>query len=381
MKKILYLDLSSGISGDMLIAALLSAGASFEALKKGLKKIPLKGYELNVHEVSRGGVKATKFDVSIKGKTKPLDFAGMRKLIDGSTLSEEIKKKGLSIIRSLFEAEAKVHGATIKKVHLHELGSPDTVIDILGTLICLRMLGIDEITSSPLNVGGGFIESEHGRLPVPAPATGMLLRGLPVYSSGFPYELVTPTGAALARRLVREFGGMPVMKFEGMGIGAGSKNIKEHPNVLRAYLGERDAAHDEIIVLETNIDDMDPRIYSYLMDRLFEKGALDVFLTPIIMKKSRPAVKITVLSNEKEADDMRKIIFEETSTLGIRKYAARRTVLPREIVLRKTEFGPIRFKTRTLNGKTFENPEYEDCAKAARKTGLPLKDIFRRLSS
>jgi len=381
MKKLLYLDSSSGISGDMLIGALLSAGASFEALKKELKKIPLKGYGLKVREVSRGGVRATKFDVSIKEKIKPLGYSGMSKLIRGSGLPQKTKEKGLSIIRGLFEAEAMVHKTTISKVHLHELGSPDTIIDVFGALICLDLLGVDEVYSSPLNIGGGFIEGEHGRLPVPAPAAAELLKGVPVYSTGVPLELVTPTGAALIKHLVKEFGNMPVMLYESMGLGAGGRDLKEQPNVLRAYLGSRGPGPDEVTVLETNIDDMNPQIHPYLMERLFDNGALDVFFTPVIMKKSRPAVLVSVLCHEKDAHTLKRIVFEETTTLGIREYRARRSVLHREILTRKTRFGPIRFKTYTFAGKTFENPEYEDCAKAARESGLPLKELLRLLSS
>jgi uncharacterized protein (TIGR00299 family) protein len=388
MKRILYLDCSSGVSGDMLIGSLLSAGASFSGLKRELKKIPLKGYEVRKREVLRAGVRAAKFDVSEptpapsgegQGKRKPLGFNEMRKLVTSSPLKEEIREDGLSIVRSLFEAEAKVHKTPIEKIHLHELGSPDTVIDVLGTLICMDLLKVDEVHSSPLNIGGGFIQTEHGRLPVPAPATAELLKGLPVYSSGAPFELVTPTGAALIRYLAKSFGHMPQIELLSTGVGAGGRDI-EAPNVLLAFIGMAPSAREEILVLETNIDDMDPRIYSYLMDRLFENGVLDVFLTPIIMKKSRPAALLSVLCDKKDSGALKEIIFEETSTLGIREYAAQRTVLSRKIVTRKTPFGPIRFKIFSLNGKEFESPEYDDCVKAARKSGIPLKEILKRLS-
>lgn len=374
-----FFDCSSGISGDMCIGALLSAGASFEKFQKELAKIRLKGVRVSVSKVKRAGMEALKFDVRIEKKTATLSLPQMNKLIGASSLPEHIKKKGILIIKDIFTAEAKVHGTAPEKVHLHELGSPDTVIDVMGTLICLDLLGINEVYSSPLNLGGGFIKTEHGKLAVPAPATVRLLEGVPVHSTGIKYELVTPTGAALVRNLARNFGNMPLMRLEKSGSGAGTRDFEEVPNILRVFIGERQSAEGEITVLETNIDDMNPQIYDYVMEKLFKAGALDVFLTPIIMKKSRPAVKLSVLCENGKSAEMKKIIFGETTTIGIREFRVERTTLPRNIETRETELGKIRFKTYNFAGENYSNPEYDDLVQAARKSGMPLRKIMEKI--
>ncbi|MEW6714986.1 MAG: nickel pincer cofactor biosynthesis protein LarC, partial [Nitrospirota bacterium] len=318
---IAYFNCTSGISGDMILGALVDAGVPLEKLKKELSKLPVSGYELKTRKVKRGGLKATKVDVVIKKevrsqKSEVRRWKDIEKIIKASKLSSDIKEKGLVIFKRLFESEAKVHGETFNEVHLHELGAVDCVVDIFGALIGLDLLSIDAIYSSPLNLGSGTIKTEHGILPVPAPATVRMLKGVPVYSSGVQFELTTPTGAVLISSLAKEFGSLPKINILKSGIGAGDKNFREQPNVLTMIIGEKfknlpsplfakegnilsptlekgdkgGFSDDNIIVIETNIDDMNPQVYEYVMERLFEAGALDVFLTQIIMKKGRPGV-------------------------------------------------------------------------------------------
>ncbi len=401
-RRILWLDCSSGISGDMFIGALISAGAPLARLKSELLgKIPLKNVRISAGKVLRmGSFAATKFDVKEHAGARPLGWNEMKRIVRESALPDDIRRKGLDIIKSLFDAEAKIHGLKgAGEVHLHELGSADTVIDVFGSLVCLKLLGVEEVRSSPVNLGGGTAGTHHGRLPVPAPATALLLEGLPVYGGAPPFELTTPTGAALLKGLAKGFSQMPCMRLEKTGFGAGRMDFKDFPNVLRAFIGEPLAGagdngksesesenpenDGDVTVIETNIDDMNPQIYGLLMERLFEAGALDVFLTQIIMKKGRPAIKITMLCNPGDAARMQEIIFSETTTLGVRFYRAGRSTLPRRIETYQTAFGPVRFKISPSGRKGVrrEVPEYEDCLKAARKTGLPLKEVFSRLQS
>ncbi|MDA8324749.1 MAG: nickel pincer cofactor biosynthesis protein LarC [Nitrospiraceae bacterium] len=401
-KKIIWLDCSRGISGDMLIGALISAGAPLRRLESELfDKIPLKDVRLGARRVRRMGFAATKFDVKeagfdVKEAGGPrFGWDEIRRLVKESTLPDGIRETGLGIMKSLFDAEAKIHGLRAETVHLHELGSADTIVDVFGALVCLKLLGVEEVFSSPVNLGGGTVDTRHGRLPVPAPATALLLEGLPVYGGPPLFELTTPTGAALVKGLAKGFSQMPYMTLRKCGCGAGRMDFKDFPNVLRAFIGETPGAEqkhaeNDVTVIETNIDDMSPQIYGHLMERLFKAGALDVFLTPIIMKKGRPAIKITALCNPQDAPRMKEIIFSETTTLGVRFHQAGRTTLPREIETFPTVFGPIRFKISYPDGeggradgkgKRQEIPEYEDCLKAARKTGVPLKEVFRRLNS
>ncbi len=321
--KIAYFDCFSGISGDMCLGALVNAGVSLKAIEKELRKIPVSGYHLTSKKVQRSHIAAFKVDV-IQSSTRAGSSANQSgdlsllkdvdKIIHASSLSEEIKRKGTNIFRRIFEAEALVHGKFPGTVHLHELGAIDCMVDIFGTLIGLDILGIEQIYASPVNLGCGVVETEHGKLPVPAPAVAEILKETPVYSKHVSLELTTPTGAAIIRELSSGFGGMPVMNTEIIGTGAGSKDLKDWPNVLRIFIGDfqdsivkgTDAGQhgkDKIIVIETNIDDMNPQLYESVMENLFKAGALDVFLTQIIMKKSRPGIKLTVLCIEsKEAE-------------------------------------------------------------------------------
>ncbi len=393
--KIAWFDCSYGISGDMLIGALLSAGAPLDRLQAELEKLALEGVRTGLRRVLRKGLAATKFDVTVSGGKHPLGWKDMSGIVSKSPLAADIKKTALDIIKNLFEAEAKVHGlGKIEEVHLHELGSPDTVVDVLGALICLRLLGVETTYSSPVNLGGGTVDTQHGRFGVPAPATALLLEGAPVYGASLSqaFELTTPTGAALIKGLSTSFGPMPPMLLEKTGAGAGEKDPKTFPNVLRVFIGEAQEAsrryvqggkdkEEGILVIETNIDDMNPQIYGYLLEKLLKAGALDAFLTPVIMKKGRPAIKLSVLCGLNKAPSLKELIFKETTTLGVRFYHAGRSTLEREIETIKTEFGPVRFKTSSRNGRASKSPEYDDCVKIAIKTGLPLREVMERLSA
>lgn len=377
--KTAYFDCSSGISGDMLLGALVDAGADalIEDIEKEIKKLKLKGYRLTRKKVKRGGLSATKVDVELTAKQPPRRFRDIKAVIDKSTLSPDIKKSTLNIFKRLFESEAGVHGGRHDRVHLHELGAIDCLIDVVGTLVALKHFAIGKVYASAINLGSGVVKTSHGLLPVPAPATAEMLKGVPVYSSG-EGELTTPTGAAIIREITSGFGGMPPMAFKKIGTGAGSENLKDRPNVLRVFIGETTTSVDDVVVLETNIDDMDPRIYEYVMERLLKEGALDVCLTQVVMKKSRPGVRLTVLSSEEKRTALEEIIFRETTTLGIRRYRAQRSVLEREIKKVQTGFGKIRVKEARLGGKLLRvEPEYEDCKRAARKSGVPLRDVIR----
>jgi uncharacterized protein (TIGR00299 family) protein len=387
---IAYFNCFSGISGDMILGALVDAGVSIEELKKELTKLPIGGYELKSKTVKKTGTKATKVDVVLKAedgrrKAEVRKWQDIQKIINTSKLSEEIKQKGLQIFRRLFEAEAKVHGGRIQDIHLHELGAVDCIVDIFGTLIGLDLLGIEKVYSSPLNVGSGTIKTGHGTLPVPAPATARLLKGITVYSSGTLFELTTPTGAVLISSLAESFTPMPRMNISKTATGAGDKDFKDHPNVLLMIIGEeaeggRRKTEDGITVIETNIDDMNPQVYEYVMERLFRAGALDVFLTQIIMKKGRPGITLSVLCDETRQDDLMDIILTETTSIGLRFYRAERKILQREIRAVRTKYGNMHMKVAQLGkGIRKSSPEYEDCKRIAKKFNIPLLEVMKAI--
>ncbi|MBI4842873.1 MAG: nickel pincer cofactor biosynthesis protein LarC [Nitrospirae bacterium] len=388
---IAYFDCFSGISGDMILGALVDAGAPLDKLKKELSKLPVSGYELKAKAVKRGGLRAVKVDVVVKqsaisNQQSAKKWKDIERIIRISKLSDDIKQKGLAIFRRLFDAEAKVHGEKFNEVHLHELGAVDCIVDIFGALIGIDILGITEIYSSPLNVGGGSVKTEHGMLPVPAPAALALLKGVPVYSSGIEHELATPTGAVMISSLSKGFIPFPDMKVSGTGIGAGGKDLKEQPNVLRMITGELSAVScqpsaERVSVIETNIDDMNPQVYEYVMEKLFDAGALDVWLTNIIMKKGRPAVKLSLLCDETLVDELTRIIFTETTSIGVRFYTAGRKVLERKIKSAETKFGNINVKVSSLDGKILKaTPEYDECRKTAKKHGIPLMKVIEAVT-
>ena len=385
---IAYFDCFSGISGDMILGALVDAGAPPEKLGKELLRLPVKGYKLNVGKVKRAGLSATKVDVEIQGaggRGQDLrKWRDIEKIIGKSSLSGEIKQKGLSIFKRLFEAEAEVHGGRYDRIHLHELGAVDCIVDIFGALIGLDILGIDSVYSSALNLGSGTVKTGHGLLPVPAPATVELLKGIPVYSSDVPFELTTPTGAALISSLAVGFGSMPHMNISATGTGAGNKNFKEQPNILRLLTGSDmhgTRTLDGVAIIETNIDDMNPQVYEYVLEKMFEAGALDVFLTQIIMKKGRPGIKLTILCSEDKKDNLVNIALKETTSIGVRFYRADRKILQRGIKSKNTEYGRVRVKTSRLGREIQKtSPEYEDCKKIAKKFNIPLIEVIKTIA-
>lgn len=387
--KIAYFDCFSGISGDMCLGALVDAGVSIEEIGTELMKLPLEGYTLLKKKARRSNLSATKVDVALSpsagensyeaGSIHVRGWSDIEEIIKTSLLSADLKRKGQEIMKSLYRAEAEVHGTSLGKVHLHELGAVDCLVDVFGTLIALDLLGVQAVYSSPVNVGGGNVETSHGILPAPAPATAKLLRGIPVYSSGIPFELTTPTGAAILKSLSTAFGSVPSFIPESIGMGAGKRNIEGSPNVLRIWIGEKsDEEHvkDTVTLIETNIDDMSPQVYEYVMDQLFRKGALDVYATQILMKKSRPAVKLSVLCRRTDKDELIRTVLHETTSIGVRYFEMPRVVLKRRSVLVDTRYGKVRMKVSGEGEEELYMPEYEDCKKIARKKGVPLLRVI-----
>ncbi|MBI2652244.1 nickel pincer cofactor biosynthesis protein LarC [Candidatus Woesearchaeota archaeon] len=376
--KTAYFDCFSGISGDMIIGALIDLGLDFNYLKKELKRLNLKGYKIEAKKIIKNGIGAVKFDVIAKNKhDKERNLKEINEIINNSRLDNEAKNTLKKIFHKIATAEAKVHNKPISKIHFHEIGAIDTIIDVAGAVIGIKKLGIEKIYCSKLNVGSGFVEFSHGRFPVPAPATAEILKNIPIYHNNLEAELVTPTGAAIITALSNYFGEMPAMKVQKIGYGAGTKDL-EQPNVLRIFFGEESKIENETInIVETNIDNMNPEIFTYVVDKLMENGALDVYLTNIIMKKGRPAIKLTVLAETKDIDRLCDIIFDETTTLGVRIYPATRKKLEREIKNIKTKYGNVKVKISKLNGE-IKNimPEYEDCVKIAKENKIPLKKVY-----
>lgn len=383
MMKIAYFDCFSGISGDMCLGALVDAGASLEEIVKRLKSLPLRGYRLTERKVLRAGVAATKVDVVLSSKAASEHSSGRRwgdieKIVRSSSLPPVIRQKGLDIFRLLFAAESKVHGMPFKKIHLHELGAIDCVVDIFGTLIGLDLLGVKDICASPVNLGAGFVETAHGEMPVPAPATAEILKNVPVYSSGPRFELATPTGAAIVKRLASAFGDIPLIAPQKIGSGAGTGDFTQGPNILRIFIGDLQGkkAGEAVTVIETNIDDMNPQAYEYLFERLFEEGALDIFMTHTLMKKMRPGIKLSVLCSEAIRNDLIRLILRETTSIGVRYYEASRVTMERSWRHVGTAHGRVRIKTSSLGEIEKSYPEYEDCKAAAKKYGVPLLKVI-----
>jgi uncharacterized protein (TIGR00299 family) protein len=437
--RILYLDCFAGISGDMMIGALLDLGLDLADLQIALGRLPLDGYRLEASKVSRGGIQATQFKVILDGPAgEQLADAEFREvlpdqpeleehghhhhhhhhagesatstsmhrslreilaLIGASDLSDQVKTRATRIFTRLGEAEAQVHGMPPEQVHFHEVGSTDAIIDIVGTAIGLELLGVERIYASALHVGSGFVRAAHGLLPVPAPATANLLTGVPVYTTSAKGELVTPTGAAIVTALANEFGPMPLMIPQAVGYGAGSRE-RAFPNVLRAHLGEESMAADPpagrtpfpeqhdapanpagyhdgpAMIIEANIDDMNPQLYEHLMERLLEADALDVVLLPVQMKKNRPGTMVKVLAHPDSVDQLLAIIFTESTSIGVRTYEVTKHMLQRSVETVQTRFGPVRVKVARLKTRPANiAPEYEDCRRLARQHRVPLKEV------
>ena len=384
VKNIIYFDCFSGISGDMILGALVDLGVNFKTICKNLDGLNIKGYKLVSQRVKRNGISGTKINVVIDRSHKvkhkhSRSFNDIKDLIKKSKLSEKVKFDSIEIFHRIGKVEAKIHGTTLNKIHFHELGAIDSILDIVGGSLGMSLLNPGIVHSSPLNTGEGIVKCEHGILPIPAPATMKLLEGIPCYSNGIKKELTTPTGAAFIGHFADEYGSMPNMCILGSGYGAGDNELKEVPNLLRIVHGEiiELSGTSVMKVVETNIDDMSPELYDHVMDELFKAGAVDVFMTSVYMKKNRPGTLLSALVSDKNIDSVIKSIFTETSTFGLRYYDINRTTLVREEKLVKTPFGKIRVKIGSLNQERLSiAPEYEDCRKIASRKKIPLKKIY-----
>ncbi|MFQ5587087.1 MAG: nickel pincer cofactor biosynthesis protein LarC, partial [Thermodesulfobacteriota bacterium] len=372
--KIAYFDCPAGISGDMVLGALIDLGLGIRKLRGELRKLPVTGYTLSARRESRNLITGTRVVVKATGKQPTRRFRDIRRLINKSILPERVKERSCAIFENLAIAEAKIHGCGVDDVHFHEVGAIDSIMDIVGTAVGVEALDIDRVEASPVPTGSGWVETMHGKMPVPTPATLELLAGIPVTPSPLKGEVTTPTGAALLKTLAEGFGAMPEMVVGGTGYGVGSMDFEGIPNLLRITVGRKDRAAGELMLLETNIDDMNPQIYGYLSDRLIQEGAMDVFLTPIHMKKGRPASLLTVLCRREERERFTDMIFRETTTLGIRSYGVERKCLTRREEVVSTPYGKVRIKISGRGGRALTvQPEYEECRRIAASQGIPLK--------
>jgi len=377
--KIAYGDLIGGVSGDMFVAALLDLGLPLASLKADLKKIPALKFDLKVSRKTVQSIRATQFHVVCAKQEPPRAWREIRRTLERSRLSAAVKETGIEIFRRLAEAEAKVHGTAVDKVHFHEVGATDSIVDIMAAAIGCDYLKIHSFHVSRVPLGRGFARGSHGALPLPAPATLELLKNVPVTWTQLRGETVTPTGAAIIATLGKSFGAEPGMTIEKISYGAGEKEWPDRPNLFRLVLGEDNAGwgNEEMLVLETNIDDMNPQFYDHVMDRLFAAGARDVFLTPIQMKKNRPATLLTVICEPTRRAAIAKIILQETSTIGVRYYPVNRMVLRRQSKQVQTRFGRVTVKlVEQPDGTKRATPEYDDLKRIAAARKIPLKLLY-----
>lgn len=380
---ILYLDCPMGISGDMFLAALIDMGVDFKKILKELERLGVGPIDVRIKKEVRHSITGTTFRVRTKDEKHHRTFKDIKKIIEKSGLEKSVKDLSVKIFSIIADAEGKIHGIGADDVHFHEVGAMDSIIDIVGASIAVKSLKIDKVVSSPIALGSGWTDTMHGRLPIPAPATLEILKGIPVSSSGIPFELTTPTGAAIVKALATGFGPMPFMTIEKTGYGAGKKDFIEAANVLRAIQGAVEAhhasptTHDGLLMLEANIDDMSPQTAGYLMERLFEEGALDVYFTPVVMKKSRPGILLSALGPFDRRDALLSTIFAESTTIGVRLYPIERVCLERKIIKVKTRYGLVRVKVSMRDNKAVNiQPEYEDIRAAARRHNAPLKKVM-----
>ncbi|MBI2412975.1 MAG: nickel pincer cofactor biosynthesis protein LarC [Deltaproteobacteria bacterium] len=384
MMRILYLDCPTGVSGDMFLASLIDFGVDYKAILKELRKLPVDKIEVDIRKEVRHSITGTTFRVKMHESHHHRTFRDIKKIITGSRLSKEVKDLSVAIFKLIAEAEGKVHGIPSDKVHFHEVGAMDSIIDIVGAALAVTSLKVDKVVCSPVPLGSGIADTMHGRIPIPAPATVEILKGATLAASDIPFELTTPTGAAIVKTLASSFGPMPAMVIEATGYGAGKKDFRESANMLRAFLGtsaegsaKKSEEAERLIVLETNIDDMSPQIAGYLLDKLLKSGALDCFFTPVVMKKTRPGILLTVLTDESLKHALLDIIFRESTSIGVRSYPVERHCLPRKTVNVKTRYGTMRAKVSYKNGEAVNaQPEYEDAKALAEKKGAPLKEVL-----
>ncbi len=393
--KTAYLDCFSGLSGDMFLGSLLDAGLSFDRLKQCLQTLPFHGYELELRRETRNQISGTRFVVHLdeahhkkigrkrsehaKNGHENRSLKSISKVIDRGNLTDSVKAKSMAIFESLARVEGHIHNLPPDQVHFHEVGAVDSIIDIVGTVYALEALGIERLLVSPLPLGSGFVKTAHGRIPVPAPATLALLKGVPVLNSDVQQEMVTPTGAALATGLADTFGPMPTMVVENVGYGVGSRELPDRPNLLRIIIGHEKHGNqtDTVVVLETNLDDMRPEFLGYLMERLFRAGALDVVFTPVQMKKNRPGVQVQVIGRPNQKNTLMEIMVQETTTLGIRFRYSQRMILERNQAEVESPWGKISVKRVIQGESTRLVPEYDVCREIALKNNIPLRDVYQ----
>jgi len=382
-----YFDCFAGISGDMTVGALLNTGVPLEWLQEQLSGLPLDGFSLSADVISRHGIQACQFQVHGQGDSTHRHYGDIKLMLEKCPLSFRVRQTGLAIFDQVAEAESRIHGVEKAKVHFHEVGAIDSIVDILGTVLCLEYLDIDTIFSSKIPLGKGFVDCQHGTLPVPAPATMEILKDVPVYGAGIPSELVTPTGAAIIKTLAKDFIDMPPMCIKKIGYGAGSRNLPNRPNLLRVVTGQMHALSidensekhlaDTVVLVETCVDDMNPEIFGYLMDRLFDDGALDVYWIPVFMKKNRPGTLIQVVCNMQNRVSVINRILSETTSTGVRFHSIQRAKLMREIVTVSTTLGDVLMKKiADPDGKTRLVPEYDSCKKIALAHKIPIKNVY-----
>jgi pyridinium-3,5-bisthiocarboxylic acid mononucleotide nickel chelatase len=381
--RIAYFDTVGGVSGDMTLAAFVSAGLPIDDLAGEIAKLDLPGVELEGSHLRRSGITAVRIDVTISAPQGHGRHLGdILALIDGSSLSARVKEASGKIFRVVAEAEAKIHDSTPEKIHFHEVGALDSIVDIVGAAICLEKFGIDAVYSSPVKLGsGGFVESEHGKLPIPGPAAAEILRGYPTVLTDIPYELTTPTGAAIIKAMSSGVLSAERIRVEAIGYGAGMREVPQVPNLLRIMVGELLPLQneEELVVIETNIDDMNPEIYPYVLEELLSHGAKDAYLTPLIMKKGRPGVLLSALAARSDLDAVLHVFFTQTTTLGIRMHTVERRTLGRNQREVKTGLGSVRVKVISLDGKERLVPEYEECKRLAAEKKVPLVEVYRIL--
>ncbi len=381
MSRVVYFDCFSGIAGDMVLGAMLDAGLPFDGLKAALGSLAMSGYDVSVKRVVRAGVSASKFvvDEHHGNDSHPhRHLSGIFKLIDQSALSPAGRDRAKALFQRLAEVEAAIHQMPVEKVHLHEVGALDSIIDIVGAVYAMEWCGADTIVSSPLNVGGGTVKSAHGTIPVPAPATVALLGGAPIYSGEVQKELVTPTGALIVSSYATSFGSVPAMSVDHVGYGAGDNDFPSTPNVLRVMIGRSaaTASPTRVVVIECEIDDMNPQIFGVVMDRLYAAGALEVFYVPVQMKKNRPGTLLTVVAPPALRSTMADIVFSETTTIGLRYSEVERDCLVREHATVETPLGSVRMKLAWRDGRLVNAvPEFDDCVKLASARHVPVKEV------
>ncbi len=376
--KTLYFDCFAGASGDMILGAMIAAGVDTEVFKRELALLDVSGYSIDFEIVDRSGLSATHAIVATKPEQSHRHLSGIEKIINDSRLSSRVKELAANIFRRLAEAEAQVHNIAVEKVHFHEVGALDAILDVVGAAICFELLGIERFVSSPLHVGSGVVEMAHGRFPVPPPAVAELLKGVPAYATDIVGELVTPTGAAIITTVCTEFGPMPSLTIEQAGYGAGTRTYEKFPNALRVIIGDDGGATSDqkLLMLETNIDDMSPKALGYVMERAFAMGALDCYFTAAQMKKNRPGVLVSILCRLDQREAFMRLLFEETTTLGVRAYEVDRRALERETVRVETRYGPIDVKVARIGDEVVNvMPEYEQCRAAALAGKVALRVV------